>query len=111
TMPIHQVLLLSGGAIVELDATEAEKVKVLSNNLPIATAAGLRSRVKEMLPESPGGRWTEKRHRKTFCLGAPQALSAHGRFVTSTPLIRPFRVRLPKRARGGTGRRAALRWQ
>jgi len=40
-MPIHQVLLLSGGAIVELDATEADEVKVLSNNLLIASGVVL----------------------------------------------------------------------
>jgi flagellar motor switch protein FliN/FliY len=40
-MPVHQVLILSGGAIVELDATEADEVKVLSNNLPIASGVVL----------------------------------------------------------------------
>jgi flagellar motor switch protein FliM/N len=36
TMPIHQVLRLSRGAIIELDATEADEVKVLANfQLPI----------------------------------------------------------------------------
>ena len=36
TMPIHQVMRLSRGAIIELDATEADEVKILANNLPIA---------------------------------------------------------------------------
>ena len=31
TMPIHQVMRLSRGAIIELDATEADEVKILAN--------------------------------------------------------------------------------
>ena len=37
SMPIHQVMRLSRGAIIELDATEADEVKILANNLPIAS--------------------------------------------------------------------------
>jgi flagellar motor switch protein FliN/FliY len=36
SMPIHQVLRLGRGAIIELDASEDDAVKVLANNLPIA---------------------------------------------------------------------------
>jgi flagellar motor switch protein FliN/FliY len=60
TMPIHQVLRLSRGAIIELDATEVDEVKVLANNLPIASGVVLVDRnriaveVKRMLPRSPG---------------------------------------------------------
>jgi flagellar motor switch protein FliN/FliY len=59
SMPIHQVLRLSRGAIIELDATEADDVKVLANNLPIADGVVLVDRnriaveVKHMLPRSP----------------------------------------------------------
>jgi len=35
-MPIHQVLRLGRGAIIELDATEEDNVKILANNLPVA---------------------------------------------------------------------------
>ena len=62
TMPIHQVLRLSRGAIIELDATEADEVKVLANNLPVASGVVLVDRnriaveVKQMLPRSPGTR-------------------------------------------------------
>src|SRR6201991_3720510 len=62
TMPIHQVLRLSRGAIIELDATEADEVKVLANNLPIASGVVLVDRnriaveVKQMLPKLPGTR-------------------------------------------------------
>ena len=62
TMPIHQVLRLSRGAIIELDATEADEVKILANNLPIASGVVLVDRnriaveVKQMLPRSPGTR-------------------------------------------------------
>ena len=37
SMPVHQVMRLSRGAIIELDATEEDEVKVLANNLPIAS--------------------------------------------------------------------------
>jgi flagellar motor switch protein FliN/FliY len=41
TMPVHQVMRLSRGAIIELDATEADEVKILANNLPVASGACL----------------------------------------------------------------------
>ncbi len=61
-MPIHQVLRLSRGAIIELDATEQDEVRVLANNLPIASGVVLVDRnriaveVKQMLPRTPGHR-------------------------------------------------------
>ena len=60
TMPIHQVMRLSRGAIIELDATEADEVKILANNLPVASGVVLVDRnriaveVKQMLPRLPG---------------------------------------------------------
>ena len=36
TMPIHQVLRLGRGAIIELQATEDDAVHILANNLPVA---------------------------------------------------------------------------
>jgi len=36
TMPIHQVMRLSRGAIIELDATEEDEVAILANNFPVA---------------------------------------------------------------------------
>jgi flagellar motor switch protein FliN/FliY len=62
TMPIHQVIRLSRGAIIELDATEADEVKVLANNLPVASGTVLVDRnriaveVRQMLPKLPGSR-------------------------------------------------------
>ena len=62
SMPIHQVMRLSRGAIIELDATEADEVRVLANNLPIASGTVLVDRnriaveVKQMLPRLPGMR-------------------------------------------------------
>jgi flagellar motor switch protein FliN/FliY len=49
-------------AIIELDATEADEVKILANNLPIASGVVLVDRnriaveVKQMLPRLPGSR-------------------------------------------------------
>ena len=56
TMPIHQALRLGRGAIIELDASEEDEVKILVNNFPIARGTvvvnGNRIAVelKEMLP-------------------------------------------------------------
>jgi flagellar motor switch protein FliN/FliY len=36
SMPVHQVLRLGRGAIIELDATEDDAVKILANGLPVA---------------------------------------------------------------------------
>ncbi len=35
-MPVHQVLRLGRGAIIELDATENDEVRILANNFPVA---------------------------------------------------------------------------
>ena len=36
TMPIHQALRLGRGAIIELDASEEDEVRILVNNFPVA---------------------------------------------------------------------------
>ncbi|MGB3271391.1 MAG: FliM/FliN family flagellar motor switch protein [Xanthobacteraceae bacterium] len=62
SMPVHQVMRLSRGAIIELDSTEQDEVKVLANNLPVASGVVVVNRnriaveVKRMLPRSPDGR-------------------------------------------------------
>ncbi len=62
TMPVHQVMRLSRGAIIELDATEQDEVKILANNLPVASGSVMVDRnriaveVKQMLPRSPDRR-------------------------------------------------------
>ena len=59
-MPIHQVLRLGRGAIIELDSTEEDEVRILANNMPVARGMVIVSRnriaveVKELLPRSPG---------------------------------------------------------
>ncbi|MDB5652884.1 MAG: surface presentation of antigen protein [Tardiphaga sp.] len=58
SMPVHQVMRLSRGAIIELDATEQDEVKILANNLPIASGVVQVNRnriaveVKQMLPRT-----------------------------------------------------------
>jgi flagellar motor switch protein FliN/FliY len=37
SMPVHQALRLGRGAIIELDSKEQDEVKILANNMPIAT--------------------------------------------------------------------------
>jgi flagellar motor switch protein FliN/FliY len=38
-MPVHQVLRLGRGAIIELDAGEDDEVTILANSLPVAKGA------------------------------------------------------------------------
>jgi len=58
TMPVHQVLRLGRGAIIELDASEDDEVQILANNLLVATGTVIVSgnriavEVKEMLPRA-----------------------------------------------------------
>ena len=58
-MPIHQVLRLGRGAIIELDATEGDAVRILANNYPVAlgnvVVSGNRIavEVKELMPRAP----------------------------------------------------------
>ncbi len=59
SMPVHQVLRLGRGAIIELDSSEDDEVKILANNMPVATGTvvvsgnRIASEVKEMLPRAP----------------------------------------------------------
>ena len=59
SMPVHQVLRLGRGAIIELEATEEDEVRILANNMPIASGLvvvngnRIAVEVKEMLPRSP----------------------------------------------------------
>ena len=61
SMPIHQVLRLGRGAIIELDASEDDEVRILANNLPVARGTVIVSgnriavEVKELLPRTPAG--------------------------------------------------------
>jgi len=58
-MPIHQVLRLGRGAIIELDAGEDDEVHILANNLPVAKGIvvvqgnRIAVEVKELLPRLP----------------------------------------------------------
>jgi flagellar motor switch protein FliN len=58
-MPVHQVLRLGRGAIIELDSSEDDEVKILANNFPVAKGTVIVSgnkiavEVKEMLPRPP----------------------------------------------------------
>ncbi len=60
-MPIHQVLRLGRGAIIELDATEDDAVRILVNNFPVAKGTVVVSgnkiavEVNYLLPRTPDG--------------------------------------------------------
>jgi len=36
-VPIHQVLRMGRGAVIELDARESDDVQILANDIPVAT--------------------------------------------------------------------------
>lgn len=58
-MPVHQVLRLGRGAIIELDSTEEDAVNILANDMPVAKGTvvvnGNRIAVEvgDLLPRSP----------------------------------------------------------
>jgi flagellar motor switch protein FliN len=58
-MPVHQVLRLGRGAVIELDSHENDEVRILANDFPVAKGAVVVSgnriavEVKEMLPRAP----------------------------------------------------------
>jgi len=58
-MPIHQVLRLGRGAIIELDASQDDEVSILANNLPVAKGAvvvqgnRIAVEVRQLLPRAP----------------------------------------------------------
>ena len=62
SMPVHQVLRLGRGAIIELDASEDDEVAILAGNLPIAkgnvvvNGNRIAVEVTEMLPRAPDKR-------------------------------------------------------
>ena len=55
-MPVHQVLRLGRGAIIELDATQEDEVQILANNFAVAkgnvevSGNRIAVEVKELLP-------------------------------------------------------------
>ena len=59
TMPIHQVLRLGRGAVIELEGGDDDEVKILANNFPVAKGAVVINgnkigvEIREMLPRPP----------------------------------------------------------
>lgn len=59
SMPVHQVLRLGRGAIIELDSSEDDEVTILANNMPVAkgtvvvNANRIAIEVRELLPRAP----------------------------------------------------------
>ena len=58
-MPVHQVLRLGRGAVIELDSGENDEVRILANDFPVAKGAVVVSgnriavEVQRMLPRTP----------------------------------------------------------
>ena len=61
-MPIHQLLRMGRGAVIELDATEDDQVTILANSLPVARGSivvignRIAVEVKEVLRRAPDAR-------------------------------------------------------
>jgi flagellar motor switch protein FliN/FliY len=59
SMPVHQVLKLGRGAIIELEGLANDEVKIFANDFPVASGAvqingnKIAVEVKEMLPRPP----------------------------------------------------------
>jgi flagellar motor switch protein FliN/FliY len=59
SMPVHQVLRLGRGAVIELDSGENDEVRILANDFPVAKGSVVVSgnriavEVKQMLPRTP----------------------------------------------------------
>jgi len=59
TMPVHQVLRLGRGAIIELESSEDDEVQIFANNFPVARGTVIVSgnriavEVKDLLPRLP----------------------------------------------------------
>jgi flagellar motor switch protein FliN len=59
TMPVHQVLRLGRGAIIELESSENDEVSILANNFPVAKGTVVVSgnriavEVKDRVPRNP----------------------------------------------------------
>ena len=59
SMPIHQVLRLGRGAVIELDTTEEDEVNILANNLAVAkgkvsvNGSRIAVEVSDLLPRAP----------------------------------------------------------
>ncbi|MCC6947046.1 MAG: flagellar motor switch protein FliN [Bradyrhizobiaceae bacterium] len=58
-VPVHQLLRMGRGAIIELDATEEDEVTILANNMPVAkgtvtvNAGRIAVSVSRLLPRPP----------------------------------------------------------
>ncbi len=58
SMPVHQVLRLGRGAVIELDSGENDEVRILANDFPVAKGSVVVSgnriavEVKQMLPRA-----------------------------------------------------------
>ena len=61
-MPVHQVLRLGRGAIIELDSSEDDEVHILANNFPVARGTvvvqgnRIAVEIKELLPRASEAR-------------------------------------------------------
>jgi len=59
SMPIHQVLRLGRGAVIELEGGDNDEVQILANNFPVAKGAVVINgnkigvEIREMLPRPP----------------------------------------------------------
>ena len=102
SMPVHQVLRLGRGAIIELDAGEEDDITILANNLPIArgtvvvNANRIAVEVREMLPRSQDNREPGRRAAPFLLVlmvrsGAQRRVSNHRAGQGSAPLRLPSR--------------------
>ena len=87
SMPIHQVLRLGRGAIIELDSTEDDAVKILANDMPVAKGTvvvngnRIAVEVAELLPRAP-----DQREFPALCRSRALALVGRGAICYMAPV-------------------------
>jgi flagellar motor switch protein FliN len=118
SMPIHQVLRLGRGAIIELASSEGDEVRILANNKPVARGTVI-VRGNRIAVESRNSSSTRPARPDPIAFGFCFATK---RYMSMAALVRargncyigavraPFPARIhPTCGRGGIGRRTSLR--
>lgn len=117
-MPIHQVLRLGRGAIIELASSEGDEVRIFANNKPVARGTVI-VRGNRIAVESRNSSSTRPARPDPIAFGFCFATK---RYMSMAALVRargncyigavraPFPARIhPTCGRGGIGRRTSLR--
>ena len=93
SMPVHQVLRLGRGAIIELESTEDDEVKILANNMPIAAGQGRGQRQPHRRRSEEDAAARARHARWLRRAGQPRGRGRVGQFPLKRYIICPTEVR------------------